>query len=146
MRLLSVLPLHALFSLAMMIRMESFDWVTFHAVSYQKKKKKEVSDQKNLWFFSEAPPLSLTHFLIMQHPIFVARWHEVITIHSSCPCFTTFTCCWKWHSRTQIPLEVLSEEHNRHTVFSKSQNPLCCGLSYWDFSQDGCKMDCLIIF
>lgn len=35
-RLPSVLPLHALFSMAMMIHTETFDWVTFHAVSHIK--------------------------------------------------------------------------------------------------------------
>lgn len=133
-RLPSVLPLHALFSLAVMIHTETFDWVIFHAFSYQKKKKKrERSD--NLGKFSEVPPPSLTRFLIMQLPFFVARWHEVVMNHPSCPSFTTFTYSWKWHSRTQMPLKVLSLQQNIHTIFSKPQNPLCCRPSYWDSSQ-----------
>lgn len=145
-RLPSVLPLHALFSLAMMIHTETFDWVIFHAFSYPKKKKKKRERSDTLGKFSEVPPPSLTRFglcsflsllqgdMRLSWTIQAAR----LLLHSPTPGNGTPECRCPWKSsvknKTYIPYLA-----SLKILFAVTPHT-------GTLHRDGCKTDCWISF
>lgn len=130
-RLPSVLPLHALFSLAMMIHTETFYWVIFHAFSY--KKKGEIRYLRKV-FWSTSPQLNA--FFDYAASYLCCKVTRGCHEPSKLPVFDYIHLLLEMALQNADALESpQSKNQNIHTIFSKPQNPLCCHPSYWDSSQ-----------